>query len=103
MTDEPNHGTADDEIVLIPLLVVMMVVTGLVDAVSILRLGHVFVANMTGNVIFLGFALAGSSGFSWSAAVVALGSFLTGATIAGRLPNVPGPGDAGSECGFACR
>ena len=29
--------------------------TGLVDAVSVLVLGHVFVANMTGNVIFLGF------------------------------------------------
>lgn len=32
--------------------------TGLVDAVSILGLGLVFVANMTGNVGFIGFALA---------------------------------------------
>ena len=37
-----------------PLLVVMTVVTGIVDAVSYLALGHVFVANMTGNVAFLG-------------------------------------------------
>ena len=40
------------------LLVCMTVVTGLVDAFSYLSLGHVFVANMTGNVVFLGFALA---------------------------------------------
>jgi Protein of unknown function (DUF1275) len=37
----------------------LTVVTGLVDAFSYLVLGHVFVANMTGNVVFLGFALAG--------------------------------------------
>lgn len=33
------------------LLVCLTVVTGLVDAFSYLRLGHVFVANMTGNVV----------------------------------------------------
>ena len=37
-------------------------VTGLVDAFSYLVLGHVFVANMTGNVVFLGFAIAGAPG-----------------------------------------
>ena len=36
--------------------------TGMVDAVSVLVLGHVFVANMTGNVIFLGFWLVPHSG-----------------------------------------
>ena len=45
-----------------PLLVAMTVVTGLVDSFSYLLLGHVFVANMTGNVVFLGFAVAGSVG-----------------------------------------
>ena len=49
---------------LLPLLVVLTVVTGLVDAVSYLKLGHVFVANMTGNIVFLGFAVAGAEGFS---------------------------------------
>jgi uncharacterized membrane protein YoaK (UPF0700 family) len=34
------------------LLVCLTVVTGLVDAFSYLSLGHVFVANMTGNVVF---------------------------------------------------
>jgi uncharacterized membrane protein YoaK (UPF0700 family) len=55
-----------------PLLVTMTVVTGLVDAFSYLVLGHVFVANMTGNVVFLAFALAGAGGFSLPAVVVAL-------------------------------
>jgi len=45
-----------------PLLVAMTAVTGLVDAFSYLVLGHVFVANMTGNVVFLAFALAGARG-----------------------------------------
>ena len=43
-----------------PLLLALTVVTGLVDSFSYLVLGHVFVANMTGNVVFLGFALAGA-------------------------------------------
>jgi hypothetical protein len=45
-------------------MLVLTVLTGVVDAVSILSLGRVFVANMTGNVVFIGFALAGASGFS---------------------------------------
>jgi hypothetical protein len=58
------------------LLVVMTVVTGVVDAVSYLALGHVFVANMTGNVVFLGFALAGAGGLSVPASLVALAGAL---------------------------
>jgi uncharacterized membrane protein YoaK (UPF0700 family) len=67
------------------LLLVLTVVTGLVDAVSILRLGRVFVANMTGNVVFLGFAVAGAPGFSMVASLVALVGFLVGAAAGGRL------------------
>lgn len=59
--------------------------TGLVDAVSVLVLGHVFVANMTGNIIFLGFWFAPHSGVDMLAAVVAFGSFITGAVLGGRL------------------
>jgi uncharacterized membrane protein YoaK (UPF0700 family) len=57
----------------------------MIDAVSYLTLGHVFVANMTGNVVFLGFALAGAPGFSVASALVALGSFAAGAFVGGRL------------------
>jgi hypothetical protein len=46
------------------LLILLTTVTGVVDAVSYIALGHVFVANMTGNVVFLGFALAGAPGLS---------------------------------------
>jgi uncharacterized membrane protein YoaK (UPF0700 family) len=68
-----------------PLLFVLTVVTGLVDAVSYLALGHVFVANMTGNVVFLGFAVAGAAGFSIPASLVAIAAFLAGALAGGRL------------------
>jgi len=68
-----------------PLLVVLTVVTGLVDAVSYLALGHVFVANMTGNVVFLGFALAGAPDFSIPASLIAIAAFLGGALAGGRL------------------
>ncbi|MGW9032550.1 YoaK family protein [Streptomyces sp. NPDC055722] len=68
-----------------PLLLTLTVVTGLVDAVSYLGLGHVFVANMTGNVVFLGFALAGAGGLSALASVVALAAFLGGALAGGLL------------------
>jgi uncharacterized membrane protein YoaK (UPF0700 family) len=67
------------------MLVALTVVTGLVDAASYLKLGHVFVANMTGNVVFLGFALAGASGLSTAASLVAIGSFLIGAFGGGWL------------------
>jgi uncharacterized membrane protein YoaK (UPF0700 family) len=64
-------------------MLVLTVLTGVVDAVSILSLGRVFVANMTGNVVFIGFALAGAGGFSLSASLSALGGFLLGAGIGG--------------------
>ena len=66
-------------------LLVLTVVSGLVDAVSYLGLGHVFTANMTGNVVLLGFAAAGASGFSAPACLTSLGSFLIGAAAAGRI------------------
>jgi len=60
-------------------------VTGLVDAVSFLSLGHVFTANMTGNIVFLAFAMARVSGVSIARSLTALLAFLVGATLGGRL------------------
>jgi uncharacterized membrane protein YoaK (UPF0700 family) len=71
------------------ILLLLTVVTGLVDAVSILALGRVFVANMTGNVVFVGFALAGAPGFSLAASLSALGGFIVGANLGGRLETRP--------------
>jgi uncharacterized membrane protein YoaK (UPF0700 family) len=66
------------------LLLLLSVTTGLVDAISVLGLGKVFTANMTGNVVFLGFAVAGTPGFRVAPYLVAMASFLIGALIAGR-------------------
>jgi uncharacterized membrane protein YoaK (UPF0700 family) len=67
------------------LLLVLTLITGLVDAVSYLQLGHVFVANMTGNVVFLGFAIADAREFSVPASLSAIGAFMAGALVGGRL------------------
>ncbi|MCG5243812.1 YoaK family protein [Azospirillum doebereinerae] len=66
------------------LLLLLSVTTGLVDAISVLGLGKVFTANMTGNIVFLGFAAAGTPGFRVVPYLVALLSFLVGALVAGR-------------------
>ncbi len=73
------------------LLIGLTVVTGLVDAFSYLRLGHVFVANMTGNVVFFGFALAGVGEISAVASLIALVAFAAGAALGGRLARQPQP------------
>ncbi len=66
-------------------LLVLTFTTGLVDAVSYLGLGRVFTANMTGNVVLLGFGIAGSGGLPVIAPVVSLASFLVGSSAGGVL------------------
>jgi uncharacterized membrane protein YoaK (UPF0700 family) len=66
-------------------LLVLTFTTGLVDAVSYLGLGRVFTANMTGNIVFLGFGIAGRGGLPVVAPLVSLGSFLLGAGGGGVL------------------
>src|SRR3954469_8546715 len=66
-------------------LLALTMVTGLVDAVSFLGLGHIFTANMTGNVVFLGFAAAGAAGLSVARSGAALAAFAAGAVVAGRM------------------
>jgi uncharacterized membrane protein YoaK (UPF0700 family) len=70
---------------LVRALLVLTFTTGLVDAVSYLGLGHVFTANMTGNVVLLGFGIAGSGGLPVIAPLVSLGAFLVGAGGGGIL------------------
>ncbi|GHE72673.1 membrane protein [Streptomyces spiralis] len=66
-------------------LVVLTVVSGFLDAVSYLGLGHVFTANMTGNVVIIGFAAVGTPGFSVVGSLVSLAAFLAGSVCAGRV------------------
>ena len=76
-------------------LLLLTFATGLVDAVSVLELGHVFVANMTGNVIFLGFWLAPRTVVDVTAALVAFVCFIDGRGA--RRPTGPAPGSRGSS------
>jgi uncharacterized membrane protein YoaK (UPF0700 family) len=64
-------------------LLALTFTTGLVDAVSYLGLGHVFTANMTGNIVLLGFGIAGAGGLPVLAPLVSLGAFLAGAAAGG--------------------
>src|ERR1700685_3934328 len=69
---------------LLQVLLALTLLSGLIDAVCYLGLGRVFTANMTGNVVVLGFAAAGAPGFSIPASLTSLGAFLAGAVCAGR-------------------
>ncbi|OBI33121.1 hypothetical protein A5709_22045 [Mycobacterium sp. E1386] len=66
-------------------LLLLTFATGLADSISILVLGHVFVANMTGNVIFLGFWLAPRTSIDLTAVVVALPTFVCTTIVSGRI------------------
>ena len=70
---------------LLIVLLSLTAVTGLVDAVSFLGLGRIFTANMTGNVVLLGFALAGVPGLSVTRSLAALVAFAGGAVVGARL------------------
>ena len=59
--------------------------TGIIDAVGYLGLDRVFTANMTGNVVILGMALAGGAGLPVLGPVLALAGFAAGAVVGGRM------------------
>src|SRR5437879_173930 len=66
-------------------LLVLTTVTGVVDAVSYFGLGRVLAGNMTGNVLFLAFALSGAPGLSVERSSFSLLGFLAGAIVGGRI------------------
>lgn len=66
-------------------LILFTLVTGMVDALSFLRLGEVFVANMTGNIVMLGFDIGGMKGISALTHITALAAFVIGAAAGGKL------------------
>jgi uncharacterized membrane protein YoaK (UPF0700 family) len=70
-------------------LLVLTFTTGVIDAASYLGLGHVFTANMTGNIVLLGFGIAGGSGLPVVAPLVSLAAFLVGAALGGRMARPP--------------
>lgn len=72
-------------------LALLTFVTGLVDAAGYLALGRVFTANMTGNVVLLGFAAAHVPGLSVTRSMTALVFALVGGVVSGRLEAVYRP------------
>lgn len=59
--------------------------TGIIDAVGYLGLDRVFTANMTGNVVILGMAIAQADGLPIVGPIVALVAFMIGAALGGAL------------------
>src|SRR5215467_10670485 len=80
------------------MLVAFTMLAGVVDATSILVLDNVFVATITGNIVFLGLGLAGEHGFSVLSVAVALGGF-----VLGVLAGAPICGHSGGHRGRALR
>jgi uncharacterized membrane protein YoaK (UPF0700 family) len=66
-------------------LLTLTFTTGLIDAVSYLGLGRVFTANMTGNVVLLGFGIAGVGGLPVVSPFVSMAAFLVGSGLGGLL------------------
>jgi uncharacterized membrane protein YoaK (UPF0700 family) len=66
-------------------LLLLTAATGVIDAVSYLSLDQVFTGNMTGNVLFIGFALVGVDDIPFLNNLVALLGFAAGAIAAARF------------------
>lgn len=77
---EPPSGAA-----LTVIMVGLTVATGVLDAVSFLAFGQIFTATQTGNLLFLGFGIAGQGGLAVAATAVSLGAFALGAVFGARL------------------
>src|SRR5712692_612356 len=67
------------------LILLLTWAAGSVDAIGYLGLGHVFTANMTGNIVLLGVALGQGNGFAALRSMVALGGFVLGVAIAALI------------------
>jgi uncharacterized membrane protein YoaK (UPF0700 family) len=65
------------------MLLAFTFLAGVVDATSILALDHVFVAAITGNIVFLGLGLAGAG--SIVSPAVAVAGFVVGAVVGARV------------------
>ncbi|HZR11335.1 MAG TPA: YoaK family protein [Myxococcales bacterium] len=94
-----NESPASDGRRWVLSLLLLTFATGLVDAASVLGLGHVFTGNMTGNLLFVGFSLAGAHEVSIAASLLAVAGFIAGAAWGGRI--VHGKGRRVVHRGFA--
>jgi uncharacterized membrane protein YoaK (UPF0700 family) len=67
------------------LLLALTAAAGWIDALAYTALGHVFTANMTGNLVLLGLAVGTAQPGSAARSAVALGGFAAGALLASAL------------------
>jgi uncharacterized membrane protein YoaK (UPF0700 family) len=67
------------------LLSALTVSSGAVDAISFLALGKVFSAFMTGNIVFLGFRVAGAGGPGAVAVLASISGFAVGVYVSARI------------------
>ncbi|GAA4829464.1 YoaK family protein [Luteimicrobium xylanilyticum] len=81
----PRRLLGEPDGVHLVLMLALTFTTGIVDAVGYLGLDRVFTANMTGNVVILGMALAGGDGLPVLGPTLALVGFALGAALGGRL------------------
>ncbi len=79
------HVTVATDRATMSALIALTFTTGIIDAVSFLSLGHVFTANMTGNIVLLGFAVGGATGLSAVRSGASLLAFMAGALIGGII------------------
>jgi uncharacterized membrane protein YoaK (UPF0700 family) len=73
------------------LLLTLTAAAGSTDAVSFLGLGRVFTANMTGNLVLLGIAIAQGQLASSIRAVIAFAGFVVGVVVGVRVTARPEP------------
>ena len=86
-TDQPGISGTDEraEAVLVRTMLALTFSTGIVDAAGYLALHHVFVANMTGNVVLLALGSVDPGELSPARSLLALAGFMVGAAIGGRV------------------
>jgi uncharacterized membrane protein YoaK (UPF0700 family) len=81
----PTKPAAENRGTLTIALVSLTFSTGLIDALSFIAIGHVFTANMTGNIVFLAFAVGGAQGLSAARSGASLVAFMAGAIFGGII------------------
>ncbi|MGF9695804.1 YoaK family protein [Paenibacillus sp. MABNR03] len=66
-------------------LLLLCLAAGMVDVIGYLGLGHVLTANMTGNIVLLGIAIARAQEIVVLRSLIALAGFIAGNAIAARM------------------
>jgi uncharacterized membrane protein YoaK (UPF0700 family) len=79
------RATISAEQMLYGTLLVLTFVSGIVDAANFLALGYVVTVNMTGDVVLMALATAGSPELSLLRSALAVLTALAGAVVAGHL------------------